>query len=626
MNLGIDYVSLGWLFLEGTIITSLILFLFWLRNKFGLGMLYACLGLIQFLQVFISSTLFVHIWSDVYVSPGSTILFTASLFAILIIYIKEDTQEIRKIIYALIVVNVIMALLFQLFAFSLRNANIQNLYNVSIELFANNSINVIVGTTILFLDSILIIIIYELISRFTKYLFIRISVTMLIVVITDIMLFSTITFWNNENLHEIVKAGILSKSIFAIFYSFIFYIYLTYIETDKLSNNQFTLSDIYHTLSYKQKYERAAHEVHVQELKYRTLTNIAPVGIFHTKPDGTATYLNPKMEEISGLELNHAREENWLKVIHPNDQKNIIRKWESALINNQMMMEEFRFIKPDGETNWVLGIAVPEFANNKLSGFIGTITDITNIKEMQHQEIELRKKADESNRLKSAFLANMSHEIRTPMNGILGFADLLKSPNLSDAEQEEFVNIIEKSGNRMLKIINSIINISKIESGSESIKNEEVNVIGILNDNFVFLKPLALEKGLKFTFEHNVSNNNLLIETDREKFMSIITNLLSNAIKYTDKGYVKLSCTEDISSIKISIKDSGIGISEENLSRVFEQFMQEDIEDRMARQGAGLGLSIAKAYSEMIGAQIFAESQKLQGSTFHLVIPKGSKM
>ena len=143
-------------------------------------------------------------------------------------------------------------------------------------------------------------------------------------------------------------------------------------------------------------------------------------------------------------------------------------------------------------------------------------------------------KAEESDRLKSAFLANMSHEIRTPMNGILGFAELLKEPNLSGELQAKYLQIIEKSGDRMLNIINDIVSISQIESGDINVNNSQIN----LNDQFEFvynsLKLKAERKSLKFSFAEFIPRRKINITTDKEKFVGILANLVKNAVKYTD--------------------------------------------------------------------------------------------
>ncbi|MBI9039538.1 MAG: PAS domain S-box protein, partial [Bacteroidales bacterium] len=414
------------------------------------------------MQVFLASTVYVEIAQNFLVSPGSSVLFTASLFAVLIIYIKEDASETRKIIYALLITNIIMSLLIESFGWNIKESSTYNPFNISTNLFDNSAWVLFVGTVALFLDSLLIIIIYEFISRYLTRLFLQICSTMLIVVSFDTFFFSILAFWNYNNLNTILVSGLISKGVFVIFYSIIFSIYLRYFDTKQFNTNYFKINDVFKPLTYRQKFEivsldaiKSSEEVKLKENKYQTLTNISPVGIFHTRVDGYTTFVNPKWCEISGLSMNEALGNGWLKAVHPDDIEQIKNEWELATIQKRKSESQYRFLLIDGSIKWVLGRAVPEFNNqNQIIGYIGTITDITDLKQYQHEQITLRKKAEESDRLKTAFLCNMSHEIRTPMNGILGFAGLLKEPHLTDKEQQEYIQLIEKSGARMLNIIN----------------------------------------------------------------------------------------------------------------------------------------------------------------------------
>jgi len=253
------------------------------------------------------------------------------------------------------------------------------------------------------------------------------------------------------------------------------------------------------------------------------------------------------------------------------------------------------------------------------------------VERIQHLEAlkEAKDHAEESDRLKSAFLANMSHEIRTPMNGILGFADLLKEPELSGEEQKKYVRIIEKSGLRMLNIINDLIDISKIEAGQMDVKLSQTNINAQAEYLCTFFKPEMQKKAIKLITKFPPANTPLIFITDREKLYAIITNLLKNAIKYTNEGTIEFGFevvqAETHSNAPrfahFYIKDTGIGIPEDRLEAVFERFIQADIEDKKALEGAGLGLAITKAYVEMLGGKIRVESVEGRGSTFYFSIP-----
>ncbi len=235
--------------------------------------------------------------------------------------------------------------------------------------------------------------------------------------------------------------------------------------------------------------------------------------------------------------------------------------------------------------------------------------------------IKAKERAEESDRLKSAFLANMSHEIRTPMNGILGFTQLLKEPDLSGADRDKFVEIIRKSGNRMLDTVNDIIDISKIDAGQMEISKDAINLNEELENQFEFFKEEASAKGLKLVLINMLPKLSSRFLTDKNKFNSIISNLLKNSVKYTDVGGVEVYCAKKEGQFLLKISDTGIGISPERIDSVFNRFEQADIEDAHAREGSGLGLAISKAYVEMLGGSIGVESEFGKGSSFYFTLP-----
>ncbi len=249
--------------------------------------------------------------------------------------------------------------------------------------------------------------------------------------------------------------------------------------------------------------------------------------------------------------------------------------------------------------------------------------------ELQNTIVELeiaKTKAEESDRLKSAFLANMSHEIRTPMNGILGFAEILKEPDLTGEQQQEYISIIEKSGVRMLNIINDIICISKIESGQMGISITETNINQQIEYIYTFFKPEIEQKGIQFLFKNAFQGKEAFIKTDREKIYGILTNLIKNAIKFTKTGSIEIGyhiveTLHATSLLEFYVRDTGIGIRPEQLEIIFERFRQGSESLSRNYEGAGLGLSISKAYVEMLGGKIWAESEEGKGSTFYFTIP-----
>jgi signal transduction histidine kinase len=232
-----------------------------------------------------------------------------------------------------------------------------------------------------------------------------------------------------------------------------------------------------------------------------------------------------------------------------------------------------------------------------------------------------KEKAEESDRLKSAFLANMSHEIRTPMNGIIGFTELLKEPMLTGDEQQKFIEVIEKSGLRMLNIINDIVDISKIESGQMDIHLSKSDIYEQLKFVHAFFLPEIEQKGIDFSCKFEVALEDLIIRTDAEKLYAILTNLVKNAVKFTEAGTIEMGVHRKENCLEFYVKDSGIGIKTELQEIIFERFRQGSESLTGLFEGTGLGLAISKAYVEMLGGKIWLESKMGVGSTFYFTIP-----
>ncbi|HOG19657.1 MAG TPA: PAS domain S-box protein, partial [Salinivirgaceae bacterium] len=260
-------------------------------------------------------------------------------------------------------------------------------------------------------------------------------------------------------------------------------------------------------------------------------------------------------------------------------------------------------------------------------GIIGTSRDITIRKEAEMELIETREKALEADKLKTAFLANMSHEIRTPMNGILGFIDLLSDEDLTKEQRAEYLELINKNASQLLRLIDDIIDISRIEAGQLTIKNHSTDIIQLLKDTVKTHK----EK-LKYINKENVEiifepqDDELIIDVDPVRFTQIVSNLIENSTKFTEKGNITLSYVKRDNEIEFCIADTGIGLSEENIDYIFDRFHQADEHDSTKFGGAGLGLSIVKNLVELMKGTIWAKSNDDNGASFYFTLPIESKV
>lgn len=314
--------------------------------------------------------------------------------------------------------------------------------------------------------------------------------------------------------------------------------------------------------------------------------------------------------------------EEFFAAIHPDDRQQVREALKKTIELNVSYAAEYRVVWSDGSIHYISArgkLLCDEKGNNQM--ITGINWDITERKKAEQELIIAKERAEKSDRLKSTFLANMSHEIRTPMNGILGFAEILKEPDLTGEEQRQYLNIIEKSGVRMLNIINDIIDISKIEAGLMKINLKESNIDEQIEYMCTFFKPEVEAKGMKLFFNKTVPGNKTVIITDREKLYAIFTNLIKNAIKYSKEGTIEIGYSKKNETLEFYVKDTGIGIPKQKLEAVFERFIQVNSDNETTSHGAGLGLSITKAYVEMLGGKIGVESEEGVGSTFYFSLP-----
>jgi PAS domain S-box-containing protein len=252
---------------------------------------------------------------------------------------------------------------------------------------------------------------------------------------------------------------------------------------------------------------------------------------------------------------------------------------------------------------------------------ISTARDVTERKVAENQLIKAKEKAEESDRLKTAFLHNISHEIRTPMNAIVGFTALLDEPGIEADSRKQFINIISQSTNQLLSIISDIVDISNIETNQVKLNISEVNINTIIKDLYDQFKITADQQKLLFFYEVKEPDETSVVNTDKTKLVQILSNLLNNSFKFTKQGTVQFGYCIKNNSIEFYVNDTGIGVPEDKKSKIFDRFYQ--IENNSSRQysGAGLGLSICKAYVEILGGSIWVESRSGSGSSFHFTVP-----
>ncbi|OEF97426.1 ATP-binding protein [Desulfuribacillus alkaliarsenatis] len=376
-----------------------------------------------------------------------------------------------------------------------------------------------------------------------------------------------------------------------------------------------------------------ATKVVVKAERYKTIVEHTNDAIFMHDFNGVILDLNDKGSSVLGYSRKELIGEHLSKLVKKEIEETRHERTEK-IINLGSLIFEGIVIHKNGKEIPVEISA--KMVSNQGNGIIQSyVRDISKRKKVEQELLEANKKlqaammescklaeaAEKANRAKSEFLANMSHEIRTPMNAVLGMTELLEE-YATDKEQQKYIDILKKNGDNLLKIINSILDLSKIESGKMELNVGETVICDVIKEVGATFKPLAAKKGLNIDIElSRCTLNECTVLADEEKIRQVLVNFISNAIKFTEQGDILLKFKIIDKTLRFSVQDSGIGISEEKLEDIFHAFNRGDVSTKQTYGGTGLGLTISKKLVEIMGGQIWVESVKGAGSTFYFEIP-----
>lgn len=364
--------------------------------------------------------------------------------------------------------------------------------------------------------------------------------------------------------------------------------------------------------------------------RYQNLADAIPQIIFRAGANGAIEYFNQFWLQYTGKSLEESTGKQWRVVVHPKDLPAIEGAWNANKTNQKGFECECRLRNVrTGEYRWHLLRVVPEFNGVELVGWIGVITDIQDQKAVQQELLLAKTLADAASETKSRFLANMSHEIRTPLGVILGFSELLIDPVTSAKEKQESISIIRRNGQQLSKIIDEILDLSKVEAGKMDVEKADVSVIDLFEGIKAFMTLPAREKGLELDFnvEGKIPSR---IHSSSIRLQQILVNLIGNGIKFSPKGKVSVTLSyvkgndENNSNLVVCVKDTGPGLTRSQIEQLFQPFTQVDTSMTRKHGGTGLGLALSRTLARaMDGDLTVSESKPGEGCEFVLSIETG---
>ncbi len=361
-------------------------------------------------------------------------------------------------------------------------------------------------------------------------------------------------------------------------------------------------------------------ELRDSERTWRTLTEAMPQLVWFTRADGHCEFLSGQWAEYSGVPIEQLLGHGWLQLVHPDDRERTEQAWNEAVADRAPYDLDYRIRRADDGYRWFRARGVPlRDEDGRIIKWYGTCTDIQEV-------IESRDAAEQANLAKSDFLANMSHEIRTPMNAVIGLAHILAASTPLTERQKEFIRTLQLSADALLSLINDLLDIAKIEARTIELERIPFQLDQLMREVESMMAMRAREKQLEFKVS-DAAIRGLTFRGDPARLRQIILNLCANAVKFTEKGgiYVDVTLTDGADAahknVRIAVRDTGIGIPTDKLGDIFQKFVQADASISRQYGGTGLGLTITKTLTELMGGEVRAESTRGKGSSFIITLP-----
>ncbi|WP_338668260.1 ATP-binding protein [Pseudodesulfovibrio methanolicus] len=383
-------------------------------------------------------------------------------------------------------------------------------------------------------------------------------------------------------------------------------------------------------LAYVSRLRRARIGLRESEERLQMSLEATSDGLWDWSVDSEKVYFSPGYFTMLGYEPGAfpPAYESWLKLLHPDDRDAAVDVVTAHALSGEEFRTEFRLRNRDGGWTWGMarGKTLEWTRDGKPLRVVGTHTDITDRKLFEERLVQAKEAAEAANRVKDEFIANISHEVRTPLNGVMGMLQLLQSSDL-DGEQRDFVDTALHSSRNLLRVLNDLLDFSKIQAGKLDIREAPFDLAGLVEESLDFFKLQAGDKDLELRADIDPSARKHYLG-DAGRIRQILFNLVGNAVKFTDEGSITVEACElwhpepGRKRLLFTVRDTGIGIAERDLSRIFAPFSQVDGSLTRTYQGTGLGLPIVRKLVELMGGNCEVESEPGKGTAirFFLVV------
>lgn len=371
--------------------------------------------------------------------------------------------------------------------------------------------------------------------------------------------------------------------------------------------------------------KQAEDQLKHNEARFRQLLEAIPQMVWSARADFRFDYANRRWLDYTGMSQAEITKDGWTKLFDPEDAEHTMLLWRTAAEQKSPFSHDVRIRRGDGSYRWHLCRALPILdINGNISEWFGTHTDIEEQKQLQSELMTAKQEAEEASQLKSAFLATVSHEIRTPLSAIIGFSLLLTEEKWHEEKMREFAQIALRNGYALARIIDDILDLSKVEAGKLEISRTDISISELLSEVLESLSVKAQEKAIALLLKIDEDVPRALA-TDPIRLRQILVNIIGNAIKFTDAGEVSIAVSregDEKDTLAIYVRDTGCGISSQNAAFLFQAFVQADTSTSRKYGGTGLGLALSRKLAQLLGGNVLLVDSKFgKGSTFKIHFP-----